>query len=177
MKFPLIRPLLFIVAFLSVGSLLQAQQFKDAVAYNDYVVEQQLEIQDKMVAFNEAIGNPELTMADIRPYHTALLAQCESAVKKIKAMPPYEGNTALRDNAKALYEFYTVIVREDFEKMMVIVTNPEASPEDYAVLESILNKVTESEKAYDEAYLGAQEAFAAKHNFKLVPQEEELEGE
>ena len=156
-------------------SFAQAPKFKDAVAYNDYIVLQQTQVGEKIVAFNDAIADAENSAEVVRASHLELLNQTKLAVKNLEAMGGYQGYSKLRDAALALYQFYERMVDKQYKEMMEILLLPAPGEAEIARLGEILQLITEEEKVLDETYLGAQEEFAKMHNFVLEAPEDPFE--
>jgi hypothetical protein len=147
------------------------------VAYNDYIVEQQLNVGYKMAAFNEAIANVENGLEDVKVFHTELLDQAKVAVANVKGMNGYAGNTALRDAALALYSFYVDIIADEYYEMMEIVVNPAPTEAQMVRVQELLEQITAEEQGFDQTYQKAQEDFAKAHNFTLSEPEDPFEDE
>lgn len=154
------------------GTSLKAQKtFTDAVEYNDYIVDHQNEIGRKIIQFNEVMADENVSREALNPYYEQMLAVTQDAVNQVKAMPPYKGNTELRDSAVDLFSFYLGIFREEYVEMLDIVFAESPSEEDFTRMETIMTDIGEEEKGYDEKFGAAQTRFAELHGFTLEENE------
>lgn len=174
---------LLMIGLLFIGFKTQAQQFSTPVEYNDYIINLQTIIGEKIIAFNEELNSETSTYESLLPYHRALVETSADAVAKTKAMPAYEGNTDLRDYALALFEFYYKTFGNEYLEMIKIIFQSEMNEADLARLTELLELVTSSETTIDNNFQAAQRAFAAQHNMTLSENElqeqlqEQLDGE
>lgn len=151
--------------FLFLVNLATAQQikFSNAIEYNDYIVQQQLNIQSAMTAFNETVNNSE--KPEINTARLKVVDESRTATKNIRNMPPFKGQTAFRDAAANLFEFYTKVTSTTYAEMIDLMFSEKADRSEK--MEALVNKITADEKVYDDKFLAAQQAFAKAHNFKL----------
>lgn len=164
---------------LMVSGLATAQKFSTAVEYNDHIVGLQNEIGYKMVAFNEQVGGETSTMESVQPYFEDLLATTRDVIKRLEKVSPWEKNTELKSAALELFRFYETTIDKDYRHMIEIVYKSDMTDDDLAELTTILEKVTVDEKAYDQRFQDAQQAFADKYGFVLERNElqDELDSE
>lgn len=170
---------LFALILFAVASPLRAQPFKEAVDYNDYIVDQQNSIGRELITFNEAFADETVTFESITPTYNQLIKVTETAIANVTAMDAYGGNTDLRNSAAALFGFYLDIFKNEYLEMMKILLQDEATESGFARVEEIMQQISASEAEFDQAFNDAQTAFAEKHNFKLEENEltKEFEGE
>jgi hypothetical protein len=158
---------------------LQAQKFKDAVEYNDYIVNLQNNIGREIISFNEKMAEETTTRESLEPGYQQMLAVTRDAVEKVAAMPGWDGSTELRDASLALFSFYLSIFEQEYVEMLDIVYSDAATEADYARLDEIMKDISERESALDKRFGEAQSAFAKKYNFILEENElqDEIDGE
>ena len=170
---------LFLLLVLLTSGLASAQKFSSAVEYNDHIVNLQNEIGYKMIAFNDQVGGENSTLEQVQPYFDELLSTTRDVIKRLEKVTPWDKNTELKSAALELFRFYEVTIDRDYREMVDIVYKSDLTDEDYARLTEILAKVTEDEKAYDNRFQAAQNAFADKYGFDLEQNElqDELDGE
>lgn len=170
---------LFLLLVLLTSGLASAQKFSSAVEYNDHIVDLQNEIGYKMIAFNEQVGGENSTMEQVQPFFDDLLSTTRDVIQRLEKVQPWENNKELKLAALELFRFYERTIDKDYRQMIGIVYKAEMTDEDYQALTEILAKVTEDEKAFDNRFQLAQQAFADKYNIDLEKNElqEELDGE
>lgn len=170
---------LFIFLLFVLPIAVGAQTFKTATEYNDYIVSLQNRIGEKMISFNSEVSSEMATLESVNVELKVLIIGTENVIKEIEKLPAYEKNTSLRNAAKDLFKFYEKTIKEDYTRMVNIIYNSELTDADYAELQTILEKVTNEEKVYDQRFQSEQEQFASKYGFTLEKNElqEELDGE
>ncbi len=147
---------------------------KDAVKYNDKIVNLQEKVVKAMMAIFETEDD-----AEIARRHAHAIATVEDAVKTLKAMKPYKDNTQLRDTAVKVFEFYESICQNEYREMIEIKKKGgEPSPEDQARMEQLLTGIEDRESALDAEMSAVQREFASKHGCELVQSnwEQEMQG-
>ena len=95
---------LLILLILPLGSF--AQKFTTAVQYNDYIVTNQNQIIEEMLALNAALDTDGETAETVHAKRKKLLETINGNIKKVQSMPAYESNVDLRNSAVALFKFY-----------------------------------------------------------------------
>ena len=157
----------------------KSQTFTDPIAYNDYIVDLQNKIGEKLIAFNEQVASETASYASVEPYFLAMGAEMQDAVIKIRTLPEYEGNTDLRNAATALFDFYLNTFQNEYLIMLNLVFDPDFDAEDLTKLQEILTRITEQEGILDSNFQTAQQAFATKYNITLDRNElqDKIDGE
>lgn len=158
---------LLMIGLLFIGFKSQAQQFSTPIEYNDYIINLQTIIGEKIIAFNEALNLETATFESLLPYHRALIETSADAVAKTKSLPAYEGNSELRDNALALFEFYYKTFSNEYLEMIKIIFETDLDDAEVARLSEILEYITANEATIDNNFQTAQKAFAEKYNMTL----------
>lgn len=169
----MIRIFFFLSFAVALTSFAGAQKttFSDAISFNDYLVNQQFAIYDKISDFNSAIELDESDEVIWSRYNT-LVATTEKALADLDNITAYDSGSDLLLAFRNLLGFYLDAFKNDYKRMTEIVLKAEISDEDQAELQGILEKITNNEAIYDNAFLTAQENFAAYHGFTLAPAED-----
>lgn len=146
----------------------QLKKFETAVAYNDYIITEQVKIGKVIQEFNNAITATADTNA-IHKIRVAIKDQADSSVKAVKLMQPYKGDTILKRASINLFVFYSKIAGNEYARLIRLFYNSKLSNEEMQKqLGVILKAVTEEEAALDKNFSDAQKAFALKHGFTLT---------
>lgn len=163
----------FIFTFLVFSSLCQAnaQTFKTAVEYNDYIVEQQTLIGEKLMTFFERFGEEDMSNAVISTILDDLLNTVNDGVLAIKRLPAYEDDTQMRQAALELFQFYSKTIDQDYREMVNLVFGGNLDDATAARFKEIVAKVQAEEVEYDLNFSSAQGAFAEKYDFTLEENE------
>lgn len=143
--------------------------FKDAVEYNDYIVNKQTAIgvliNDLMTIVNDSTS----TLEQAHKNRTAAIVKMSTIINDIRSMPDWKGNTELRDVSINLFSFYRSCFENEYKSMIDIVYKTDATDDDFAELDRLLVVVTEKEKPLDDKFAAAQSAFAKANGFTLTP--------
>jgi len=177
MKKLLSTPLLMMFLLVFANGFAQAPKFSGPQEYNDYIVLQQTTFAERLMDFNQAMGDPEVSVETVKIMHGELLDVARTSADNVKAMKSFQKNTRLRDAAYGLYSFYVDMIDHEYRELMLIALMPEASEADLARMDELVAIVTEKEKRYDEEFQAAQQEFARIHNMELSRPVEEFEGE
>ncbi|MDQ7778134.1 MAG: hypothetical protein RDV41_00285 [Planctomycetota bacterium] len=156
-----------IVVVIIIVAVFFGSKTDKAVAYNDKIVAQQARIVKAMTDVFNA-DDPSVMGQRL----DAAIPVIDDAIKTVKAMDAFEGNTELRDTAVKLFEFYKSIGDVDYREMIEIgKKGPEPSEEDQKRMMAIQEDVSQREEVLDAEMERVQAAFASKHDFQLKPTE------
>lgn len=146
----------------------QVKKFTTAVAYNDFIVGEQVKIGKVIQEFNNTFTSSTDTNV-IQKARIAIRSQADSSVKQVKLMQPYKGDTALRKTSINLFTFYSKAAAVEYTQLIRISYNDKLSNEEKRnQLEAIIKTITDAEAIVDKNFADAQKAFAAKHGFTLT---------
>lgn len=166
---------LFFILFLVAGLTACKQSvtgkngvtYKSPSAYNDYIVNRQTQLMKRVVDFGR-VADQSLDSAE------QLLQQSvkETArmVEEIEGMPPFKGDSSLRDAAVASFRFYKRVFQKDYAEILAIRKKGQENitPEDVSEANRIVEKISKEEERFDKAFHLAQQQYAGKHNMKLL---------
>lgn len=158
-----------VISFLFVATLLSAnaQSITDPVKYNDYIVEQQSLIGEKMLAFTGKFSEENMTLAVITPILEDLLSTAKKGVSAVKQLTPFEGDTQLKQSAIDLFQFYVAIIDREYREMVNLVFGDNLNDVAIEQIQELVQKITADEAVYDGNFSAAQAAYAAKYGFIL----------
>jgi len=160
------RNALTVLLFIIVYSTNAQKTFKTAIAYNDYIVEQQTSIGLKILDFNNVVSatvNYDTLMISLKEIDKAI----DVSLKNLKNTVAFEKETELKTAALNLFQFYKRIMSNEYKEMVKIISKGEYSEKDDARMAELLEKVVKDENAFDATFLGAQKKFAEKYGFTL----------
>ena len=149
----------------------KAQTFATAQEYNDYIVNVQVSIGEKMLAFNDIVGEENSTLEYAISELNATVAFADDAIAKASKITPFEKNSELKESALALFRFYRQILNEDYRQMVSIYFDPNLNEESIKEMEAILESISQREASLDKRFQTAQIAFAEKYNLELLENE------
>ncbi|MCU0447268.1 MAG: hypothetical protein MUE85_20425 [Microscillaceae bacterium] len=161
---------LFLVAL--AGSA-YAQQFKNAGEYLDFMGSRQREILQNYMSYASAVAHNK-SARKVENRRKELLASALQAKKEIATMPPYQNDKALRDSTAAYIEKYYHVLNDDYDK---IINLEEISEQSYDLMEAYFKAQDLVADKLDQANDGVEqalEAFAARHQVRLIENEDEL---
>jgi hypothetical protein len=143
--------------------------YKSPVQYNDYIVGRQTTLMKNIVDFSDmAQNNPDSAEKMLDAYS----AETATMIKEIKGMPPYRGDSSLREAAIGTFSFYKKIFEDDYKQILQINKEGGGTTEEGAdKLNSIIDKISKEEEKLDKTFHNAQSAFAKKNNMKLIENE------
>lgn len=139
--------------------------YKNPAEYNDYIVSRQSTLVRAMLEFDK-LSKDDLDAAVNLLNRNA--QDAELIIIEVKGMPPYKGDSSLRDAAVNLFSFYKRLYSVTYPQMIAIRKKGEAiTDEDIAEIVRLSDKVTSEEEGLDKTLLEAQELFAQRNNMKL----------
>jgi len=140
--------------------------FKDAVAYNDFIIKHQGKIINHILSVSALIGE-DLDSAEALLGKGVLIT--DSALAQVKAMGDFKGDTIFRNRAVANFQFYRKLFTSDYRKIVSINKKGEAATEaDVEMLQSIQSNLEEEEAELDKRLSNAQSDFAKKNKMPLL---------
>ncbi len=167
------KKLLFILVVVTI-SLVSCNQsvkgkngvtYKSAVQYNDYIITRQTMLMKNVLDFGK-IADENLDSAEsiLKKYSL----QAEEMINELKGMPPYKGDSALRDAAVQSFGFYKRVFDRDYIDILNIrKKGTDISDEDVEKANIIVDKIGKEEEVFDKAFHKAQQKYADKNNMKL----------
>jgi len=158
--------------FTAAISTLNAQvTFKNAVDYNDFIVNEQNKIGVVINDFMKACGKGKLKDMDTR--HADVIKQIDASLVAINAMPAYKGNVGFRDAASELFEVYKSIAQREYRDIIALMNEGIDVGQNRARFNNVLFKIDEKSKPFSDKFLTEQIKFA--ETFKISLGANELE--
>jgi hypothetical protein len=139
--------------------------FKNAVAYNDYIINLQMGIMNSITAFTATFDSTSKPYTESK--RMALVVNCKNSIAKLKLMPAYKTNTGFRNAAIELFAFYQLTAETNYKKMTDILFKAKITDADRGIMDALIKAVSEKESVLDKAFLGEQKKFANENNIRL----------
>ena len=140
--------------------------YKTAVQYNDYIVGRQTTLMKNIVAFG-AMAQKDLDSAG--KLLDIFTGETVGYIKEIKGMPPYKGDSSLRDAAVNTFTFYKKVFDNDYRQIIEINKSGESATEEGAAkVNKIVADITKEEAEFDKSFHNAQRNFAETNKMKLI---------
>jgi hypothetical protein len=155
--------LLFIVATLGA---IGCEKKLTATEYNNKIINEQSKVLDLVLEFTSKVDSSDMKGARLLLDKTGI--QCDSSIKIIEAMGPFEDDATFKDAAIDLFKFYKRAFAQDYKELLDIIEKEEPTMDDLDRVNTIVEKVGDEEKIVDDKIQTAQKAFADKHNVKIT---------
>ena len=169
MLFKYLIPVLLVCIVAACGQPVQGKNgitYKSAVQYNDYIVSRQTQL-IKNVSELRQIANINLDSAEARL--NQYVAQTAGMIDEIKGMPPYKGDSSLREAAVSSFSFYKKVFEKDYMAILRLKRKADSlTEEDVNTANLIIEKIGKEEEAVDKKFHEAQKRYASMNNMKLI---------
>ncbi len=141
--------------------------YKSAIEYNDYIANRQTNLVKKVIELTKLMG-VNLDSAEVKL--NKAVSEAEEMIVEIKGMPPYKGDSALRDAAIRSFSFYKNVFENDYLNVINIYKKGEENltQEDVTEVNRIVAKISQEEEALDKSFHNAQKDYAEKNKIKLI---------
>lgn len=141
--------------------------YKSASEYNDYIVNRQTRLMRHVMEFAKVA---ESSLDSAQELLTNAVRETGAMIDEINGMPPYKGDSSLRDAAVATFRFYKRVFEKDYRDILAIrKKGPDnISSEDMAEANRIVEKISKEEEGFDKAFHLAQREYARRNNMKLM---------
>ena len=143
--------------------------YRSASQYNDYIVKRQSTVMKNVMNF---VTVSESNLDSAEELLDKYIKELDGMLGEIRGMPPYKGDSALRDAAVGTFGFYKRIFGKEYKDLIEIRRNGGALTEEgVARMQNIVDRISREEEQYDKAFHNAQQNFATKNNMKLTDNE------
>ncbi len=143
--------------------------YTDPAQYNDYIVTRQTSLVRKIMDFSTAAQTNLDTAASLLGKYEK---QTAVMIDEIKGMPPYNGDSSLRETAIRSFNFYKRVFKDDYKQLIDIrKAGGDQTEEGVAEMNRIVENLSKEEEVLDKAFHAAQRSFATKHKMKLMDNE------
>lgn len=165
-------PGLFIVLLLLLAACTDSPKgrngvvYKNAVAYNDYIISRQNQVIKKIMAFSKLSGEATDSVNRLLDKYARETA---TLITELEGMPPYKNDSAFRDAAISNFRFYKKVFETDYREIIALRNRDDL---DMAAIQKELDVISErisvEEEKLDRNFRRAQEKFAKKNNVQLT---------
>jgi nitrogen-specific signal transduction histidine kinase len=159
----------FLLAFLLVNSTWAQSNRKTkkaAVKYNDHIVNEQHKVTHYLIRFYKALPKSHLT--ELQNYNSHLVAMIDESIKKISALPDFEGDKSLREAGIKWMNLYKSTLEKDFGTMLPLIANKNKTEAEKKQLNENKERLIKDEEAVDIEFEKAQVEFSKRHGLDLV---------
>ncbi|MCX7736420.1 MAG: hypothetical protein N2319_06870 [Candidatus Kapabacteria bacterium] len=161
----MIRKFIFILSLIIFFSC--SSQRKDAIEYNDKIINEQNKIIEKAITFTSSFETRNYNTID--SLRLLLLSQIESSIEEVSKMQAFDGYDSLRLAALDLFNFYKKVYENEFKEITQIITKDSLEiTEDDIIRHNILTrKIKNEEIIFDNNFQKTQQSFAKKYNLNI----------
>ena len=141
--------------------------------YNDYIISRQTAIIKNILALgNTAESDIDSAYSMLDKYTN----EASAVINEIKSMPPYKGDSSLRDAAVNSFSFYRKLFNESYKRVLYVrLAGNDVTDEGAAEIVAIMDKIKREEEVLDKKLHNAQRDIADK--FKMRMRENEIQKE
>lgn len=153
---------LFVLSALAIG----CGNKISATDYNNKIVGEQGKIVNTMLDMTDKINKSQFkeALAGL----DGSIAQCDSSIKIVSDLGPYEDDAKFKDAALDLFKFYKKIMSNEYRKMLETLNKAEITMDDVAVIDDLTKNIEGEEAKYDKAMQDAQQEFAKKYGVTIT---------
>ena len=155
--------LLFIVA---VAATTGCEKKLTATEYNNKIIDEQGKVLDLVLDFTAKVDESDMKGARLLLEKTGV--QCDSSIKTIEAMGPFDDDASFKDAAIDLFKFYKRAFATDYKELLDIIEKEEPTMEDLDRVNVIVKKVSDEEMVLDDKVQKVQKEIADKHDVKIT---------
>ncbi len=142
--------------------------YKTALEYNEYIIHLQMDMKKDITEYTDA-ANVSIDEAD--KSLDKIINDASIKLKEIEGMPAFNGDTAFRNAAIALFSFYKTSFSNDFKEMHQLqrkVAAGTATDDVQEKLDKFEDVVSEKEAPLDAKFQETQAKFAKENNLTLI---------
>jgi len=145
----------------------EGQKLEGPAAYNDYLVSEQNLIIQRFSALNKAYESYDKDK--IEGAREALLHEIDGVIANVEKLPPYEGDTELRDAALEMFQYYRQLTEKELKEIGDLLSKGEnqITEADIDEMDRLYNRFRKEIKSYEINFADAQRAFANKYGMKI----------
>lgn len=164
----IIFTLVIVTGFIACKSSVKGNNgvsYKSPVDYNNYIVTRQTSLIKKVLSFTELAQH---NLDSAREVLSLYAGQTDAMIKEIQGMPPFRGDSSLRQSALKSFTFYKKVFNDDYQRLIEIrKQGGDQTEEGAAEMNGIVEKLSKEEEQLDKAFQNAQQNFAEKYKMKL----------
>ena len=135
------------------------------VEYNDTIIKEQAKIIELMF---DLVAKIEKDLDGCEAVRLKTIVQCDSSIQFVSKMEPFDGDASLKNTALDLFNFYKKAYQNEYKEMIEILQlGDKITAEDMARITLLNEELAKKETSFDNAFQGAQAAFARKNNIMI----------
>jgi hypothetical protein len=143
--------------------------YKNAVQYNDYLVSRQNRIIKNVLEF---VRVSDISLDSAGNLLDKYVIEIDTIIMEIKGMPPYKGDSSLRNAAVRTFTFYEKVFNNEYRQLIDLRRQgANETEEGIAEMNKIVEQITVQEEKYDKIFHNSQRDFAEKNNMRLEENE------
>ena len=136
------------------------------IAYNDFIVDRQNEIIQKMVKLNQLYK--EGTNKEISWHYQELITCTDSNLSKVKLLTPYQDDSTLKQKVVNLISYYSKIFHYEYKEVVdIFLAGYDPSNDEMDRIYNIIQEVKKNEIELNAQLTKAQLVFAKKYGFEF----------
>ncbi len=149
------------------------QKLEGPAAYNDYLVAEQNRIIRQFSELNKAYES--YSRDEIERARAALLNEIDEVIAAVEDLPPYEGDTELRDAALEMFQYYRQLAEKELKEIGDLLSKGEnqITESDIDEMDRLYKRFRKEIKSYEINFADAQRAFANKYGMKIKSKEKD----
>jgi hypothetical protein len=154
-----------IVVAMFIFSACNTSGIKNAVEYNDTLINTFSPIIDQMIEFEMSVYDSEINKDTLYNSMKNYITQCKENLEKL---PIYTDGEELKNSTVKVVEFYETIINNQYAEILALVKQDEIlSPVNEAKIDSLIRDSYKNENEVYDAFEQEQKKFAVRHNFKI----------
>lgn len=158
---------LLLLVSTSIHAFAQSKHvFIDAVHYNDYIVERQAKIGERIGEFMAVLSDSSTNFDDAERVRLNSIDSIKLYISEIENIS-WKGDNSLSKVSVKLFTFYQNTFENEYAAISKIVYRAEYTKADGIELDNIIASITAKEKVIDNEFGAAQTKFASDNNFDL----------
>ncbi len=139
--------------------------FADAIDYNNYIIGQQDLIANYYEEFATLIEDTNTTKAIATKKRLELLAKTRVCANNLKSMPPWQGNTELRDSAVVCFTFYVQMFEVEYTAILDLLFVEPLTDKEIDGINAIDKRTMLEEDRLNKMFYATQKRFAKQFDF------------
>lgn len=159
------RSFLVLIVFLSgLYQFATAQPYKTAAEYHSFILNEQLKVVNTIIDFSNKFNLKDSLLLSNYNNTKAIL---KKSLENIKKLPPYLGDSEMKDAALPLFEMYYNAMDVEYGEIISLFIKKDLGKRTQERVNYLLNSINEREKKLDDRLIEAQANFAKKYNLEV----------
>lgn len=156
--------LLFFILLSGLQHPATAQQFKTPEAYHSFIVSEQEKVANTLIYFSKQFNSKDSILLANYNKTKAIL---KKSLENIRNLPPYNGDSELKDAALPLFEMYYSAMDIEYREIVYFYIKKDLGEKTQERINFLFKSIDEREKKLDEHLIEAQANFAKKYHLEI----------